>query len=69
MSKDMIKKSKEEYKCLTVGELKKYLTDLPDNMLAYIVSDDEMPVRKLVGLSSNQIMGYFSELYLDTVEV
>lgn len=52
---------------LTVGELKEFIEDLPSNMKIYIVSDDEMPIRKIVDISSEIQVGYYKELYLDTV--
>lgn len=53
---------------LTVKDLKEFIADLPDNMKVYIVSDNEMPVRKLVDIESDERTGYYSELYLNTVE-
>lgn len=54
---------------LTVGELKEFIEDLPDDMKIYIVSNDEMPIRKVIDISSEEQVGYYKELYLDTVEI
>lgn len=54
---------------LTVGELKEFIKDLPDSMKIYIVSDDEMPTRKVIDISSEVRVGYYSELYLETTEL
>lgn len=56
-----------EKETLTVKDLREFIDNLPDNMKVYIVSNDEMPVRKLVDISSEIGAGY-SELYLDTIE-
>lgn len=53
-------------KSLTVKELKELIADLPDEMKIYIVSDDEMPIRTIVGVSSEIKKGFYSELYLNT---
>ncbi len=58
----------DEKKHLTVKDLKEFIAELPDDMKVFIVSDDEMPVRKLVDISSEIKYGYYSELYLNTVE-
>lgn len=54
---------------MTVGELKEFIVNLPDNMKVYVVSRDEMPVRKVIDISGETRIGYYSELYLDTVEL
>lgn len=56
-------------KTLTVGELKEFITDLDNDMKIYIISDDEMPVRKVIDISSEEQIGYYKELYLNTVEI
>lgn len=66
--KDIQKDLDSKREWLTVKDLKESIEDLPDDMKVYIVSDDEMPVRKLVDISSEIRTGYYSELYLDTVE-
>lgn len=62
------KQLNDSKKQLTVKDLKEFIEDLPDDMKVYITSDDDMPVRKLVDLSSEIKYGYYSELYLDTIE-
>lgn len=54
---------------LTVGELKEFIKDLPDSMDIYITSDDEMPIRKIIDISSDERIGYYKELYLETIEL
>jgi len=66
--KDIKKMIDDEKKHLIVKDLKEFIADLPDDMKVFIISDDEMPVRKLVDISSEIKDGYYSELYLDTVE-
>ena len=66
--KDIKKMIDDEKKHLIVKDLKEFIADLPDDMKVFIISDDEMPVRKLVDISSEKKDGYYSELYLDTVE-
>ena len=53
---------------LTVKELKEEIKDLPDNMKIYVVSDDDIPVRLVTGVEWETKIGYYSELYLNTVE-
>ena len=65
--KDIIKKLDGKKEQLVVKDLKEFISELPDNMKIYIVSDDDMPVRKLVDISSETEHCY-SELYLDTIE-
>ena len=65
--KNISKELDNEKEHLTVKNLKEFISELPDNMKIYIVSDDDMPVRKLVDISS-ETGPYYSELYLDTVE-
>ena len=64
----MKKKLNDSKKQLTVRELKDFIEDLPDDMKVYITSDDDMPIRQLVDLSSEIKYDYYSELYLDTIE-
>jgi len=59
----------ESKKTLTVGEIKEFITDLDNEMKIYIISDDEMPVRKVIDISSEEQVGYYKELYLNTVEL
>jgi len=54
---------------LTVGELKEFIADLDNNMKIYIISDDETPVRKIIDISSEEQVGYYKELYLNTAEL
>ena len=58
-------------KFLTVGDLREFLNDcnISDDAKVYIVSDDEMPVRKVIDISSEEQVGYYKELYLNTVEL
>lgn len=51
---------------LTVGELKKFISELPDDMKVYITSNDDSPVRVVIDISSEERVGYYKELYLDT---
>lgn len=62
------KKFNSTGKHLTVKDLKNFIADLPDHMKIFIVSDDEMPVRKLIGISSEERAACYCELYLDTVD-
>ncbi len=55
-------------KQLTVKDLKEFIENLSDDMKVYVVSNDEMPVRKVIKISSETKTGYYSELYLDTIE-
>lgn len=66
--KEILKSLDDKKETLTVKDLKDFISDLPDDMEIYIVSDDEMPVRRLVDMTSDIGHGYYSELYLDTVE-
>ena len=59
----------ERKETMTVGELKEFINELPNDMKIYIVSDDETPTRKIIDISSEIRVGYYSELYLDTVEI
>lgn len=59
----------ERKETMTVGELKEFIDELPNDMKIYIVSDDETPTRKIIDISSETRIGYYSELYLDTVEI
>lgn len=65
----IIKKLDEKKETLTVKDLKEFIADLPNDMKIFIVSDDEMPVRRLIDISAETKSGCYSELYLDTVEV
>lgn len=51
---------------MTVGELREFIADLPADMEIYIVSDDEMPVRRVIDVSSEINVGYYKELYINT---
>jgi len=62
------KQLNDSKKQLTVKDLREFIEDLPDNMKVFIISDDDMPVRKLIDITSEERIGYYSELYLDTVE-
>jgi hypothetical protein len=53
---------------LKVKDLKKYIAELPDDMDIWICSDDEVPIRRLIGLSHEIKEDCYSELYLDTKE-
>jgi hypothetical protein len=69
MESNVIKKKLDRVgQHLTVKELKDFIADLPDHMKVFIVSDDEMPVRKLIGISSEERAGCYCELYLDTAD-
>ena len=59
----------ERKETMTVGELKEFIGDLPDDMKIYIISDDETAARKVIDISSETRVGYYSELYLNTVEI
>ena len=50
---------------MTVGELKEFIEDLPDDMIIYITSDDNMPVKKVVDVSSEIRVPYYKELYIE----
>lgn len=50
---------------MTVGELKEFIKDLPDDMIIYITSDDNMPVKKVVDISSEIRVPYYKELYIE----
>ncbi|WP_315076266.1 hypothetical protein [uncultured Clostridium sp.] len=66
---EVIKKQlNDSKKQLTVKDIREFIEDLPDDMKVFIVSDDDMPIRKLVDITSEVRTGYYSELYLDTVE-
>lgn len=54
---------------LKVKDLKEFIKDLDDEMDIYIVSNDEMPIRGIIDISSETRVGYYKELYLDTVEI
>jgi hypothetical protein len=57
-------------KYLTVGDLREFLSDcnISDDAKVYITSNDEMPIRSIIDISSDEKVGYYNELYLDTVE-
>lgn len=57
-------------KYLTVGDLREFLRDsnVSDDAEIYIISDDEIPIRRIIDISSEERVGYYNELYLDTVE-
>ena len=50
---------------MTVGELKEFIEDLPDDMIIYITSDDNMPVKRVVDISSEIRVPYYKELYIE----
>ncbi|WP_195618636.1 hypothetical protein [Clostridium paraputrificum] len=54
---------------LKVKDLKEFIKDLDDEMDIYIVGNDEMPIRGIIDISSETRVGYYKELYLDTVEI
>lgn len=54
---------------LKVKDLKEFIKDLDDEMDIYIVSNDEIPIRGIIDISSETRVGYYKELYLDTVEI
>lgn len=54
---------------LKAKDLKEFIKDLDDEMDIYIVSNDEMPIRGIIDISSETRVGYYKELYLDTVEI
>lgn len=58
-------------KYLTVGELKEFLNDydVSDDTKIYITSNDDMPIRGIVDISTEKRVGYYNELYLDTEEI
>lgn len=58
-------------KYLTVGELKEFLNDcdVNDDTKIYITSNDDMPIRGIVDISTEKRVGYYNELYLDTEEI
>lgn len=57
-------------KYLRVGDLREFLNDcnIDDDTKIYIISNDDMPVRCIVDISSEKRVGYYNELYLDTIE-
>lgn len=50
---------------ITVGDLKEFIENLPDDMKVFVVSDDERPVEKVIDLGSEIRTGYYKELYLE----
>ncbi|WP_029502513.1 hypothetical protein [Lachnoclostridium phytofermentans] len=50
---------------LTVGELKEFIEDLPSDMMVYITSNDDMPIKAVIDISSEERVGYYKELYLE----
>ena len=58
-------------KYLTVGVLKEFINDcnVSDDTKIYITSNDDMPIRGIVDISSEEKVGYYKELYLDTEEI
>jgi len=50
---------------MTVGELKEFIVDLPNDMIIYITSDDNMPVKRVVDISSEIRVPYYKELYIE----
>ena len=50
---------------MTVGELKEFIEDLPNDMIIYITSDDNMPVKRVVDISSEIRVPYYKELYIE----
>lgn len=57
-------------KYLTVGDLRKFINDssISDDTEIYIISNDNMTSRRIIDISSETKVGYYNELYLDTVE-
>lgn len=50
---------------MTVGELKEFIKDLPDDMEIYITSKDEMPLKVVSDISPEERVGYYKELYIE----
>lgn len=50
---------------LTVGELKEFISDLPNDMKVYITSNDDMPLKIVSDISSEIKHGYYKELYIE----
>ena len=50
---------------LTVGELKEFINDLPEDMKVYVTSNDDMPVKKVIDIQSEERVGYYKELYIE----
>ena len=54
---------------MTVGELKEFIKDLPNDMIVYITSNDDMPVKKVSDISSEIRIPYYKELYIECEDV
>lgn len=52
-------------KTMTVGELKEFINNLPDDMEIYITSNDDMPLKIVSDISSEERVGYYKELYIE----
>ena len=50
---------------MPVGELKEFISDLPDDMEIYITSNDDMPLKIVSDISSEERVGYYKELYIE----
>lgn len=50
---------------MTVGELKEFINDLPNDMKIFITSDDDMPLKIISNLSAEEKVGYYKELYIE----
>lgn len=50
---------------MTVGELKEFISDLPNDMKIYITSNDDMPLKIISNLSAEERVGYYKELYIE----
>jgi hypothetical protein len=57
-------------KYLTVGDLREFLDNdnISDDTKIYITSSDDMPIRNIINIEHDEKVGYYNELYLDTVE-
>ena len=50
---------------MTVLELREFIADLPDDMIVYITSNDNMPVKKVVDIFYEIRVPYYKELYIE----
>ncbi len=50
---------------MTVGELKEFIMYLPNDMKIYITSNDDMPVKQVVNISSATRVPFYKELYIE----
>ena len=50
---------------MCVGELKEFISDLPDDMKIYITSNDTMPLKVISNLSADERVGKYKELYIE----